>query len=399
MKIKTILLLIGKSTYDSTLRFLQEMREAWRRMGLEVAELNSYNELQYQKVRRDILEGRQFDMVFSFNGMMLENPLINRIFQNGSPLYCTMLMDHPMIHHARLQSTYSNIFVFSPDYYHVQYLEQYYPNIRAEAFLPHGGCTARQIRPFSERDILLSFVGSYFNAEARRKEFASIGSNGQQLLEAMADCMKKEPGAPIESVLQQILQYNQIELSREEFADTLQKLRLADTYIRGYYREKVIQQLLDAGIAVDVYGRGWEQFTCRNREYLRIHPPCDFKRSLAVTANSKFSLNVMPWFKAGSHDRIFTAMGCGAVAVTDSSKYIEEIAGEGGILLYRLEQLEALPEKLRYLLEHEEEAEELAGRGREQFQKKHTWAERAEEVIVYAEQLLKEQESFSEAGQ
>lgn len=396
MELKSILILKGKSTYDSTIRFLNEMHQEWEKMGLDVAELSIYNELQYRKIRQEILSGRQFDVVLSFNGMMLENELMQNLLQNSKPVYCTMLMDHPMHHHDRLISSYSKIFVLSPDYRHVEYLEKYYPNIWAEAFLPHGGCEAKNIRPYRDREILISFIGSYFDSQKKKREYASLGKNVQVVLDILSKYMIGHTEVTIEMALEGLLKSNHIKLQPTEFAAYLSQLKMADSYIRGYYREKVIQKLLDSKIPVDVYGKGWEEFQCSNKEYLHIHPPCDFKKSLEITANSKFSLNVMPWFKAGSHDRVFTAMACGAVSLSDTSEYLEELELDNGIVLYDLNQIDKLPDIIHYYMEHEEEAEKIAALGRENFCQKHTWGHRAREVILYLTELSQLEEEKNE---
>lgn len=48
-----------------------------------------------------------------------------------------------------------------------------------------------------------------------------------------------------------------------------------------------------------------------------------------MLADAKVSLNVMPWFKDGAHDRVFNSILNGAVCVTDPSRYLEEELHEG----------------------------------------------------------------------
>ena len=66
---------------------------------------------------------------------------------------------------------------------------------------------------------------------------------------------------------------------------------------------------------------------------------------LEALADSRLSLNVMPWFKDGAHDRIFNSMCNGAVCITDHSKYLDEIlTPDENIIFYDLKQLDKLPE-------------------------------------------------------
>jgi spore maturation protein CgeB len=141
---------------------------------------------------------------------------------------------------------------------------------------------------------------------------------------------------------------------------------------------------VDAGFHVDVFGGGWEYLKCGHPENLTVHGPLDSAGCLREISNSRISLNVMPWFKDGAHDRVFNSMLNGAVSVTDDSKYMREIFTDGeDVVFYDLEDMDGLVEKVRYLLEHGEKAEEIAKKGRERARKGHTWKDRGEALDWY----------------
>jgi hypothetical protein len=69
-----------------------------------------------------------------------------------------------------------------------------------------------------------------------------------------------------------------------------------------------------------------------------------YRESLSMFAKSKFVLNVMPWFKAGIHDRVFNAMINGAVCITDGSKMLERIfMPQKDYVAYSLKNLDEIP--------------------------------------------------------
>lgn len=70
-----------------------------------------------------------------------------------------------------------------------------------------------------------------------------------------------------------------------------------------------------------------------------------------MISRSKISVNVMPWFKQGAHDRVFNSMLNGAVCVTDTSGYLKDnfIDGEN-IIFYNLENIDAAADKIKRLL-------------------------------------------------
>ena len=98
--------------------------------------------------------------------------------------------------------------------------------------------------------------------------------------------------------------------------------------------------------------------------------------------DAKIALNVMPWFKDGVHDRIFTAMLQKAVALTDDSKYLREQFTDGeDIVYFSLEEREHLPDIIRMLLRDEEKLMRIAENGYRQACEKNTWRVRTQELL------------------
>lgn len=385
----------GKSQYDSTKVFIDEMIGVCERAGMKVDVLDSYNEAAYAAVREQTAH-ISYDYIFAMNGMLLEaDSLPGQKLLKDDVIYCTMLMDHPLVHHERMSTAYPYCFVLSPDFHHVEYLESSYPAIWCEAFLPHGGCRAKKILPYRERSIEVSFMGSYSNPDNIYKEFEKYPPQMAGLLQETAQYLIKHQGHTLEMAVQRQLEQRNIQISGEEFAGVCAEFRVVDKYIRAYFRDKVIRTLAEAGIAIDVYGDGWENMQLQDGSSLKVHQRVDFEESLEITGNTKISLNVMPWFKAGSHDRIFTAMLCGAVCLTDGSSYLEEVCRDGGdIIFYRLDELEGLPGMVKALLQDDARGESLAERGKSLAEQGHTWEHRGYELADYlrmAKQIQKQQ--------
>ncbi len=381
---RRILLIKGKSQYDSTSVFMEELKSEFQNQGMLVDVLDSYQKEQYIQVRNS-LQDTKYDMIFSINGMGLEkDSSLGKILLNENAIYCTMLMDHPLIHHERLKNTYTYSMVLSPDRNHVKYLERYYKNIWCEGFLAHGGCQAKKIIPYKERSIAVSFMGSYQNPEKVWEEFSKYPLEMRQLLEGCCRELLRHIDWDLEQAIRQQFEIRGIFCDDSQFADVSAEFWLVDRYVRSYYRDKVIRTIVEAGIPVDVYGDGWESMPLKETELLRKHGKVNFIESLEVVADSKISLNVMPWFKAGSHDRVFSAMLCESICFTDASSYLKEQCQDGeNILFYKLEECEQIPDKLISILQNDKKGESIARKGKELALSKHTWAERAKEIIDY----------------
>ena len=96
------------------------------------------------------------------------------------------------------------------------------------------------------------------------------------------------------------------------------------------------------------------------------------------------ALIVMPWFKDGAHDRVFTSILNGTVCVSDESKYLlETLKEQEGVFYYKLQEIEQLPQLVKRLLTEDELREKAVPRGKEIVEKDHTWVARARKLAEW----------------
>lgn len=389
-----ILAIIGKSQYDSTKIFLQEMiEEISSYPEISVDYLDSYD-MDSFSLQRTRLKHIKYDVILTINGMILEpDSCLGEILLQKDTIYCTMLMDHPFVHHQRLSNPYPHMMILSPDEHHVSYLEQYYPNIWREEFLAHGGCQAKNTIPYEERTISLSFMGSYTPPQRIWNSFDQYPEKMKHLFQNVCHILMENPSFTLEMALRIQMRNLGLSIPDSDFPAICAEFRPVDTFIRNYFRNKVVRTIIESGIPVDVYGDGWELMEGNHYKNLRIHPKVDFKESLEITANSKITLNVMPWFKEGTHDRVFTAMLCGSLCLTDTSFYLEkECKNNENIIFYHLEKLDRLPGQIDELLHNDKDASQIAANGRKLAEPTHTWSHRGKELLDYlktAQQMQK----------
>ena len=115
-----------------------------------------------------------------------------------------------------------------------------------------------------------------------------------------------------------------------------------DWAIRMYQRERVITVLAEAGYELYLLGRGWENHPCA--QYPNVHRIDDripYGQTLAYMADAKINLNVFPWFKSGTHDRIFNTLLQRSLPLTDRSAWADNYFTDGeDIAFYDLKHLE-----------------------------------------------------------
>jgi spore maturation protein CgeB len=150
----------------------------------------------------------------------------------------------------------------------------------------------------------------------------------------------------------------------------------------SYFREKIMDAIVAAEVPVHVFGDSWKQERYKRAKCLIRHPNLTPDESLRVYAQSKISLNIMSWHKAGMTERIANMMLNHAVTVTDESKYLVENYVEGeDYLAISLMDISGVPKVLRQILEDEKKQQEIAASAYEKARNKETWACRAKRIM------------------
>lgn len=101
----------------------------------------------------------------------------------------------------------------------------------------------------------------------------------------------------------------------------------------------------------------------------------------------------MSWHKGGFTERIANMLLCGTAVVSDKSDYLLEHFTDGGdIVLFDLEHLDELAERIHKLLSDDTLRQSIARRGQEAALRGHTWEKRTEEFLTLLKRLEEEAE-------
>ena len=307
--------------------------------------------------------------------------------------------DHPYFYDDRLKDLPEKYRHISIDRRQKAYFEEFYPEYVSRGFLPLAGTGLRQGEDEAKTgkagaqgdaeqaapcyDVILT--GNYTKLSFFEPYINWINEEYAAFYRGIIDDLLEHPACTVEEVA---LAHCEREMGKEpndQLRIALHKMIFIDLYVRNYWRGKAVRTLVNAGIPVHVVGKGWEELEdVRHPECLKLHPQTDSVTCLEMLADAKVSLNVMPWFKDGAHDRVFNSILNGAVCLTDPSCYLEEELHEGeGICYVALQDMDALPEKVKDLLQNDSERNEIVRRGRAIVEQKHTWAQRAKTLAAW----------------
>lgn len=114
----------------------------------------------------------------------------------------------------------------------------------------------------------------------------------------------------------------------------------------------------------------------------RIDDRVPFAETLNYMENARICLNVMPWFKAGTHDRIFNTLLRYSLPLTDSSSWLDCNFKNGeDIAIYDLEHLERLPGQVERLLRDGEQTMKMIQKGYEKVAGQFVWKNCVDQIL------------------
>lgn len=399
---KIILMTGGVETLDF---FSKRLGDAFERHGIAPFYFDLTDAKRSTKhVKKFLKTGETVLVTFNFEGLEREEGLYSLrdgyIWQQYGVPCLNICVDHPYwyenrfanlledeAHHSGQIPLYHHL---SIDRNHAKYLSEFYPEFQNAGFLPLGG-TALPNAPKSVRDraIDLLFTGHYTELPFFDASIHAVNEEYAEFYQGIIEELLENPSKTVEEVALAHVRRETGETSKKTLRLVLYKMLFVDLYVRNYFRGKAVQALCDAGFPVTVIGKGWEKLPMRHSENLTIRPRTDSLGCLEALSDAKLSLNVLPWFKDGAHDRVFNSILNGALCLTDPSGYLEEILPDGtGLRYFSLKEIEkTLPELAGELLSHPAKIEECLNSGQSIVRESHTWASRAESLLKIIEKL------------
>ncbi len=378
--IRKIILFVGDiETLDY---FSRQLGNAFTKKGYKIFYFDFAKEEKSLKLMRKFIDiGETVMVTFNFIGISAEEILYSgegvSVFDTYEIPCYNIVVDHPFYYHKHYPLVPANYTQLSIDRLHHAFMERFYPEIHLGGFLPLAGTGICPLDAPREMDVV--FTGNYTPPASFNKPITRINDEYTAFYHSILDELIRHPSRDIAEVFLEFLQKEMPDISDKDAAECMSNMIFLDLYIRFHFRGEIIRMLVDNGIRVDVFGEGWTELPVKHPENLIIHGGTNSVGCLKNIGKAKISLNIMPWFKDGAHDRIFNSMLNGGVCLSDDSKYLREILSNGKhIIFYSLEKIEALPAMVKRLLDDPELLSAIREEGFLQASKFHTWAHRAD---------------------
>lgn len=344
-----------------------------------------------KRLKKFIRTGETALVTFNFEGLEKEPG----VYKEGLgyvwdayriPCY-NIAADHPYYYHDRLADLPKGYHHISIDKFQEQYFKEFYPEFHHLGFLPLAGTELQENQEVQNgRYMDVIMTGNYTPPSFCEQHIHWINEEYAAFYQGIIDDLIAHPNQTVEAAELAACEREMGHTPYDEIRIAMHRMIFIDLYVRNYWRGEAVKALVDAGITVDVFGKGWDELECEKPENLRIHPQTTSLACLQHLQRAKVSLNVMPWFKDGAHDRVFNSILNGAVCVSDKSKYLCEELQEGeGVYYYDLQELAELPHIVQDLLQNENKMQDMIAIGRQKVRQNHTWYARAKQIVKWIE--------------
>lgn len=333
---------------------------------------------------------QKVDAAICFDGMCIRDELLIGIWNAWGTVVVDILMDPPLRFHPSMTKHPKNYLLFCCDRDHVDYVRKYFKDsVSHVAFMPHVGAVPKQpgkAIPYADRKYDILFSATYYNPLDKLREMEQLFTDNrdmQQFYHQMYRNLIEDSDLTTEQAVFLTLQQAEWTVPEDTLKTIFRCSEYVDWAIRMYQRERVVTALAEAGLELYLLGRGWENHS--SAKYPNVHRIADrvpYAETLTAMADAKLNLNVFPWFKSGTHDRIFNTLLQHSLPLTDSSRWVDEHFTDGeDIALYDLKHLDELPAIARRLLDDPARAEAMIQKGYDKVLREFTWSNCADWIL------------------
>ncbi|MBR1622401.1 MAG: glycosyltransferase family 1 protein [Pseudobutyrivibrio sp.] len=370
--------------YNSYLYFGDSLGNALKAKGHSV---------EYFKVDEDNLDdlesyvGKSYDALIDFNSDLPRALMDDDSYflDHVNAPFFDVILDHPLYHHDSLKHKLNNFHVICLDNKHRDYILKYYPHIKSVAVTPMTGELAFgkaniDWDEFENRPYDILFSGTY-TAPTRIETAINklpdfLASNVHELI----DMMLADSALSIEDAVESLARNEIYDYINSDLPLHTQTFYLADTYVRCVNRTKLVLELDKCEHKLDLFGGLWEELDLK---HATIHREIPFNLTFTVFSKAKLCVNIMPNFKAGSHDRVFSAQLNGAVSLTDSTTLLRQEYKDGeNILFFDLDNIENVSSTADSKLNNIDSLKKIAQGGYAIAKANHTWANIADVILA-----------------
>lgn len=291
--------------------------------------------------------------------------------------YFHIILDHPMYHHPALSARIRNYNIIALDYEHAKLIKSAYPAVNEVYVIPMAAEKSKNMLPFEKRDKGLIFTGTYTDVLTISSRLKGQKEEIKTFFYDFVNHLLEYPQKTQEETVRELIP----EMPEIEIPAFLKHNFPAEVYLRGIVREELMLQILRQGIDITFYGSYWNEFKHKLNtfepdlaDHVILMDNKRYSQMPDIFGRYRLSLNILPWFKDGLHDRIPLSLINGCCCISDDNPYIRSRLLEGEeIFYYSLEDMEGAAIKIKNLLHDDDKLKYVSDKGMKYADENFTW--------------------------
>jgi spore maturation protein CgeB len=368
--------------YGATKHFTQQLCKALDNNGVD-CEIFDFEEHDVLSVM-DIVQSEKPDCTCTFNPIL---PLPDgRLFcDHLETPHLNCLVDASLETLYLLQSPYS--IISCVDMFYCEYIKSSgFENI---FFFPHGVEGDFKGMGNIEKKYDVTMMGTCIDYEEIRSKWDK--EHSPRILDVINVTIEKVFSDDRSSYFLTLLKELENAKVTPEDVEVAKLCRDLERYIKGKGRADMVKSITDAPVHVfgnKIGSKGWKHYLDDQKNVV-IHDSVPFDQTMQIMKESKILLNSVPFFKCGSHERLFYGLAAGAAIVTDDTLYNSRNFQETeGVLIYQPWESGKINAKVNEFISDDEQRNNYVETGRKKVMQKHTWDCRAKSLIELLPEIL-----------
>lgn len=387
-----VLLFKGPSEYGALTTFIDDLAEAFRARGDEAIIYEVKTSADLENLEARLAPFKPVDLAYSMTILSdYKTPDGRSISEILNAPMVVQYVDHPLTHLDRLRKTPAHMALLVLDKSHVRALQGVFgaTHFAHIGFSPTAAMGALTPLPdtadefMAQRPIPVLFTGTYYAPGA--VPWADLPNNVRAIFDMATQSALEREWLPAHEALEAVMKKAGLSPKDESFTAMRAYASFINEWVRTSRRVAFFEAAARVGLPLTVYGKGYDEVLPRysNIDY---RGPVDFSGTIELMRQSRLVININANFGEGAHDRPFSAMMAGAVAVTDQSAYYRQEFTEGrDIAFYRWKQIDADLLSIKDLLHRPETLLATARAGQKKANAGHGWGHRIPAIVRAAE--------------
>jgi spore maturation protein CgeB len=364
------------SQYKALHHFAYKIYEAFQRAGA------STRLLEVSSQKEPSLAHEQPDLTVGFNGAPHDSH--NRLYCDLHHIsHLSLLVDPPYRFLYLTESPYT--IVGCDDRICCKFLESL--RFDRNLFIPHA--VEPELNAASQEKIFdVTLLATFIDIDELKKSWKTKFSPSMR--HAMEDAIEITFSDPYTSFITAFLTalgVAQDQLSTLLFEnDLIDALQDVELYVKG--RNRIELALSVPHSTLHIFGGkshqlDWKGYLGKKYPNIYVHTPVDYIEALEIMKKSKVVLNPSLKNKEGAHERLFVALACEALVVSNESSYLREsFKDKEGIVFFTPDKMDFIDQSIAEYLQHMDRREEEVKKGRDIVMQKHTWDHRVKSILA-----------------